>query len=70
MRSFTLFLSVLLPAIVLAQDGGISGPTTSVQAAGYSCDATKCKLPDCNCASATPPGGLNPVSVYGIGRKK
>ncbi|KDR85820.1 hypothetical protein GALMADRAFT_132466 [Galerina marginata CBS 339.88] len=56
-------LSALLPLLVIAQDGGISGPTTSVQAAGYSCDPNQCKLPKCNCASASPPGGLQPSEV-------
>ncbi|KAG6808581.1 hypothetical protein H0H92_003652 [Tricholoma furcatifolium] len=50
----------LLPALVSAQDGSISAPTSSAEAAGYSCDATKCKLPSCNCASTSPPGGISP----------
>ena len=54
-------LSVIL-VVVIAQDGGITGPTSSAQAAGYSCDPTKCVLPNCNCASTSPPGGLQPVS--------
>lgn len=48
---------------VLAQDGGISGATSSPEAAGYSCDPSKCRLPHCNCASTSPPGGLHPVSA-------
>ncbi|KAJ7608728.1 hypothetical protein FB45DRAFT_1067222 [Roridomyces roridus] len=58
-------LALIAPLLALAQgdDGGISGPTTSADAAGYSCDASKCKLPDCNCASANPPGGLSPSDV-------
>lgn len=32
-------------------------------AQGYSCDPNSCKLPTCNCASTTPPGGLSPVST-------
>ncbi|KAF7783925.1 hypothetical protein Agabi119p4_90 [Agaricus bisporus var. burnettii] len=55
--------AALLPLLALAQDGSISGPTSSVEAAGYSCDASKCKLPDCNCASTNPPGGLKPSEV-------
>lgn len=47
-------------ASVLAQDGGLSGPTSSGEAAGYSCDSSKCQLPDCHCASTSPPGGLSP----------
>ncbi|KAF9567743.1 hypothetical protein CPC08DRAFT_680400 [Agrocybe pediades] len=56
-------LSTLLPLLVVAQDGSISGPTSSSQAAGYSCDPNKCKLPTCNCASTSPPGGLKPSDV-------
>ncbi|RDB19529.1 hypothetical protein Hypma_013411 [Hypsizygus marmoreus] len=55
-----LTLVALAPLLVSAQDGGITGPTTSPEALGYSCDASKCKLPDCNCASTSPPGGLKP----------
>lgn len=53
----------LLPWLATAQDGSITGPTSSSQAAGYSCDSTKCKLPNCNCASPNPPGGLNGSEV-------
>ncbi len=56
-----LILALLLPALSLAQDGSIDGPTTSPEAAGYSCDPSQCKLPNCNCASPNPPGGLSPV---------
>ena len=56
-------LAALTPLFVLAQDGGISGATSSTAAAGYSCDSSKCQLPNCNCASTSPPGGLPPVSV-------
>ncbi|KAL5495118.1 hypothetical protein ACEPAI_580 [Sanghuangporus weigelae] len=52
-----------LPLLVLAQDGSITGPTSSQDAAGYSCDPDQCKLPNCNCASASPPGGLEPSEV-------
>ncbi|KZT43850.1 hypothetical protein SISSUDRAFT_1039750 [Sistotremastrum suecicum HHB10207 ss-3] len=59
-----LFLSFLyLPLFSVAQDGSITAPTSSAAAANYSCDATKCKLPDCNCASVNPPGGLSPSDV-------
>ncbi|KAJ7292587.1 hypothetical protein C8J57DRAFT_1490092 [Mycena rebaudengoi] len=58
------FLPVILVALsVLAQDGSISGPVSSSDAAGYSCDPSKCKLPTCNCASTSPPGGLNGSDV-------
>ncbi|KAI0368946.1 hypothetical protein BV20DRAFT_947179 [Pilatotrama ljubarskyi] len=59
----TTLLAAFLPllGLVFAQEEGqISGPTSSSSAAGYSCDASKCKLPDCNCASTDPPGGLSP----------
>ncbi|KAI0047953.1 hypothetical protein FA95DRAFT_1491612 [Auriscalpium vulgare] len=56
-------VAALLPALVVAQDGGITGPGTSPEAAGYSCDASKCQLPNCNCASTNPPGGLKPADV-------
>ncbi|CAK5266052.1 unnamed protein product [Mycena citricolor] len=65
MLSGTLLIGLLAPllASVKAQDGSISGATSSASAAGYSCDATKCKLPTCNCASTSPPGGLNASDV-------
>ncbi|KAN0134880.1 carbohydrate esterase [Lactarius tabidus] len=59
----TLVLAVLFPALSLAQDGSLTGPTSSSAAAGYSCDASQCKLPNCNCASTSPPGGLSPSEV-------
>ncbi|KAJ7439981.1 hypothetical protein FB451DRAFT_143851 [Mycena latifolia] len=59
-----LLLAFLWPLLALAQDdGSISGATSSAAAAGYSCDASKCKLPSCNCASTSPPGGLSPSDV-------
>ncbi|KAF7363099.1 hypothetical protein MVEN_00662300 [Mycena venus] len=59
-RTLILAISALL---AVAQDGSIIGSTSSSVAAGYSCDASKCKLPSCNCASTSPPGGLNPSEV-------
>lgn len=56
-------LTILGPLLAFAQDGGISGPTASSSAAGYSCDPTVCQLPSCNCASTNPPGGLNASDV-------
>ncbi|KAF7340970.1 Carbohydrate esterase family 4 [Mycena sanguinolenta] len=57
-------LLLVAPLLVFAgDDGGITGATSSAEAAGYSCDATKCKLPTCNCASPNPPGGLSPSDV-------
>ncbi|KAG5717983.1 hypothetical protein E4T56_gene1729 [Termitomyces sp. T112] len=64
MRLTTAFLPIALfalsPLFASAQDGSISGAMSSPQAAGYSCDPSKCKLPDCNCASTNPPGGIKP----------
>ncbi|KAH8120052.1 hypothetical protein DFH11DRAFT_1499913 [Phellopilus nigrolimitatus] len=60
--SFLPFLA-FVPLLASAQDGSITGPTSSPSAAGYSCDASKCKLPDCACASTSPPGGLDPKDV-------
>ncbi|EEB93399.1 hypothetical protein MPER_07947, partial [Moniliophthora perniciosa FA553] len=60
---FTLGLGLSTYLSVRAQDGGATGPTTSSEAAGYSCDPSLCKLPDCNCASASPPGGLDPTDT-------
>ncbi|KAF8899375.1 hypothetical protein BD779DRAFT_1607831 [Infundibulicybe gibba] len=56
-------LLALGPLLVFAQDGGISGAISSPQAAGYSCDPARCQLPNCNCASTNPPGGLKPEDV-------
>jgi hypothetical protein len=63
MRSSALVFSLLLPVVTLAQDGGLTGPTSSKAAAGYNCDTTKCQLPNCLCASTSPPGGLQPANV-------
>ncbi|EJD35732.1 hypothetical protein AURDEDRAFT_117259 [Auricularia subglabra TFB-10046 SS5] len=49
--------------LVAAQEGAISGPTTSHEAMHYSCDPTKCRLPSCACASTSPPGGLSKDQV-------
>jgi hypothetical protein len=47
-------LALIAPLLALASDdGGITGATSSAEAAGYSCDASKCKLPNCNCASTS-----------------
>ncbi|THU93609.1 hypothetical protein K435DRAFT_779794 [Dendrothele bispora CBS 962.96] len=61
--SLPLLLWVSLVSLVCAQDGSISGPTTSSDAAGYSCDPSQCQLPNCNCASTSPPGGLDPKNT-------
>jgi hypothetical protein len=60
LRGLLLF-SLLSSYNVSAQDGGIDGPASSPESAGYSCDPTQCQLPSCHCASTTPPGGLSPV---------
>ncbi|TFK24271.1 hypothetical protein FA15DRAFT_669712 [Coprinopsis marcescibilis] len=52
-----------LVALAVAQDGGSDGPTTSPEATGYSCDPSTCRLPTCQCASTSPPGGLDPAQV-------
>ncbi|GAA95193.1 uncharacterized protein L969DRAFT_42705 [Mixia osmundae IAM 14324] len=50
-----------IPAGTTAGEGGpTSGPSSSPEAAGYTCDASVCKLPACQCASLTPPGGISP----------
>ncbi|GAA6046833.1 hypothetical protein JCM3770_005666 [Rhodotorula araucariae] len=71
-------LRVLAPTLLLAsraaaqmaavganggEGGALTGPVSSPEAAGYSCDSSKCKLPDCLCASTSPPGGLDPKNV-------
>ncbi|EMD32610.1 hypothetical protein CERSUDRAFT_118648 [Gelatoporia subvermispora B] len=57
--------ATLLPLLgaVLAQDGSLSGPTSTPGGSGYSCDPNACKLPHCNCASVNPPGGLDPKDI-------
>ncbi|GAA6018025.1 hypothetical protein JCM11491_000035 [Sporobolomyces phaffii] len=45
------------------EGAGLTGPTSSTAAAGYSCDPNTCKLPSCQCASTSPPGGLSPQDV-------
>ncbi|KAF8435710.1 hypothetical protein L210DRAFT_3613529 [Boletus edulis BED1] len=60
MPSVTFSVLLGLHYLVAAQDRSISGPTTSASAARYSCDPNKCKLPKCNCARTSPPGGLSP----------
>jgi hypothetical protein len=65
MRTHALLLA-LGAALVAAQDGSVGGPTSNSDAAGYSCDPNKCKLPNCNCASTSPPGGLKPVCYLHI----
>ncbi|GAA5966175.1 hypothetical protein JCM3765_006074 [Sporobolomyces pararoseus] len=45
------------------EGAGLTGPTSSTEAAGYSCDPNTCRLPSCQCASTSPPGGLSPQDV-------
>lgn len=47
----------------VAGEGQVSGPSGGASAAKYSCDPNTCKLPNCNCASTKPPGGLDPKDV-------
>lgn len=61
-RALLLAFGLLAP-LALAQDGSVTGATSSASAAGYSCDPSKCQLPNCNCASTSPPGGLSPSDV-------
>ncbi|KDQ15546.1 hypothetical protein BOTBODRAFT_31441 [Botryobasidium botryosum FD-172 SS1] len=56
-------LLLALPLLARAQDGSLSGPTSSASAANYHCDATKCKLPTCACASTSAPGGIAPADT-------
>ncbi|KAK0551057.1 hypothetical protein OC846_003435 [Tilletia horrida] len=44
-------------------EGQIVGNSAGASGAGYSCDPSKCKLPNCQCASTSPPGGLKPADV-------
>eukprot|EP00842_Homolaphlyctis_polyrhiza_P004516 jgi/Hompol1/5065/HPOL_001003-RA len=49
-------VSLLAAGTVLAQEGqGGNGGGSSNPFAGYSCDATRCVLPACRCASPNPP---------------
>ncbi|OAV86694.1 hypothetical protein PTTG_10998, partial [Puccinia triticina 1-1 BBBD Race 1] len=45
------------------EGGATNGPLSTPQSAGYTCDPNSCKLPSCQCASTSPPGGLNPKDV-------
>ncbi len=60
MRLLALLATLSLYPILytFAQDGSINGPGTDPQAAGYSCDTSKCKLPNCRCAGTDIPGGI------------
>lgn len=44
------------------QDGGISPSTGGSNT--YNCDPTKCKLPNCACASTNIPGGIAKVGFF------
>lgn len=60
MRSRSALLALIVAPILgaLAQDG--TAGSTSPEAAGYSCDASKCNGANCRCASTDIPGGLSP----------
>ncbi|ORX57390.1 hypothetical protein DM01DRAFT_1319238 [Hesseltinella vesiculosa] len=51
-------LSTLI-SVGLAQEGATPGGTQTGPST-YSCDPNTCKLPKCQCASQSPPGGLKP----------
>lgn len=44
-------------------DGASVSPSGGASSANYKCDPSKCKLPDCLCASTTPPGNLDSKDV-------
>ncbi|ORZ08349.1 hypothetical protein BCR42DRAFT_455530 [Absidia repens] len=54
----TAILAACLVAPAIAQEGAVAGGTQTASA--YSCDPNTCKLPNCLCASTSPPGGLQP----------
>ncbi|CAO3576118.1 unnamed protein product [Absidia cylindrospora] len=54
-----LFAAAFLVAPALAQEGATAGGTQTA-ASSYSCNPNTCKLPNCLCASTSPPGGLQP----------
>lgn len=58
-----LVAAVSLASSVLAQDGTPNIPAGGSAGASYSCDPNACKLPDCLCASTSPPNGLKPEDV-------
>lgn len=46
------------------EGGGSVAPSGGgASASGYQCDPSKCTLPDCRCASTTPPGNLDMKDV-------
>ncbi|GAA5963160.1 hypothetical protein JCM21900_002935 [Sporobolomyces salmonicolor] len=45
------------------EGGALTGPVSSPESAGYSCDPSSCQAPNCVCASSSPPGGLSPQDV-------
>ena len=55
-------LAITPSSWVLAQDGTPNIPSTSTPSS-YACDPNTCKLPTCQCASQSPPGGLKPEEV-------
>ncbi|KAK0519622.1 hypothetical protein OC834_006186 [Tilletia horrida] len=46
-----------------AGEGSSVGQSAGASGAGYSCDPNQCKLPNCHCASTSPPGGLSPADT-------
>ncbi|KAG2222305.1 hypothetical protein INT45_001568 [Circinella minor] len=55
-------LAITPSSMVLGQDGTPNIPSTSTPTS-YACDPNTCKLPTCQCASQSPPGGLKPEEV-------
>lgn len=49
--------------VVSGGEGQSVGSSGGASSARYACDISACKLPNCNCASTSPPGGLDPKDV-------
>ncbi|KAI9021455.1 hypothetical protein CLU79DRAFT_753375 [Phycomyces nitens] len=63
-RLLELFVLLISVYGVLCQEGaGVAGVTTAATAASYSCDPATCQLPNCLCASKTPPNGFAPADT-------
>lgn len=61
MKVFTITTAILAACLVapaLAQEGAVAGGVSTTSS--YTCDPNTCKLPNCLCASTSPPGGLQP----------
>ncbi len=49
--------------LISTGEGQNVAPSGGASVANYKCDPNTCRLPDCHCASTSPPGGLNPRDV-------